>query len=117
MKTIFRIIGAGMALAVAAPGGALAQQEPIIAVDITTIAVDAATGSVISVALTSGGSGYINPPQVTVSGDGFGAEVVAKVTGGVVTALTITKGGSGYTTRPTISIAPPPVTPASVSAQ
>ncbi|MGH7944812.1 MAG: Ig-like domain-containing protein, partial [Opitutaceae bacterium] len=106
-----------MALAVAAPGGALAQQEPIIAVDITTIAVDAATGSVISVALTSGGSGYINPPQVTVSGDGFGAEVVAKVTGGVVTALTITKGGSGYTTRPTISIAPPPVTPASVSAQ
>jgi len=39
MKTLFRILGVGAAVALAAPQAALAQQEPVLAVDITSISV------------------------------------------------------------------------------
>jgi len=65
-------------------------------------------GSVSSVTITNGGSGYSNPPTVTFSepvrnkGGILGvvssirAEGTANLSGGVVTSVTITKAGKGY---------------------
>jgi hypothetical protein len=60
--------------------------------------------------LTSGGSGYANSSDVTVtiSGEnGSGATATANVNGsGIIDAVTLTNGGSGYTTSPTFTITP-----------
>jgi autotransporter-associated beta strand protein len=58
-----------------------------------------ATGLVIT-----GGSGYVTPPIVGISGDGTGATAVATISGGAVTGITITNPGTGYTTPPTFSL-------------
>lgn len=50
MKTLFKILGVGAAVALASPHAALAQQEPVLAVDITSIAV-------------SGGATFVTPFQ------------------------------------------------------
>src|SRR5688500_4448212 len=118
MKTIFRNLGIGLVLAVPFSLNVLAQNEPIIAVDITRVGVASGQGSIIAVELTSGGSGYTVAPTVTVTGgEGVGAEMEAFVTGGVVTGLSIVNGGTGYTSSPTITVAPPPVSGASVGIQ
>lgn len=55
------------------------------------------------------GSGYdpLNPPAVTITGDGTNATAVADVSGaGYITKITLTNRGSGYTTA-TVSIDPP----------
>jgi hypothetical protein len=66
-------------------------------------------GFVISATLTSGGSGYVTSPAVSiVGGGGTNATAVSQISGGVVTNITITDAGFGYTTTPTIRIAPPP---------
>jgi autotransporter-associated beta strand protein len=68
-----------------------------------------------TIAVTSGGSGYINqvsaPTAGTpgtfvdiVGGGGSGATAFATVSGGVVTGITITNPGSGYTSMPTVYI-------------
>src|SRR5262245_10814300 len=103
MKTLYRILGAGALCALAAaPIKSFAQQEPIIAVDITKIGVNSGSGSVLAVNLTSLGSGYSAAPAVTVSGGGgVGAQLTATVIGGAVTALSIVDGGTGYTSSPT----------------
>lgn len=50
-----------------------------------------------SIAVQSGGSGYIDTPVVTITGGtGTGATAVANVSGGVVTGFTITSPGTGY---------------------
>ncbi len=64
-----------------------------------------AFGSVGSVTVTNGGSGYVAAPLVTISG---GATATATVSGGVVRSITVTGGGSGYSTAPSVTIAPPP---------
>jgi hypothetical protein len=116
MKKIFRIGGLGAVFALATVGSARAQQEPIIAVDITNISVGTGTGAVVDIELTAGGSGYINAPGVTVSGGGGqGADIIAKVSKGVVTGLVIRNGGTGYTSRPTISIDAPPTSAATAN--
>ncbi|MBL9210638.1 MAG: hypothetical protein JNL92_09210 [Opitutaceae bacterium] len=43
MKTLFKILGVGAAVALASPHAALAQQEPVLAVDITSIQVSGGT--------------------------------------------------------------------------
>ncbi len=56
-----------------------------------------------SIAVASGGIGYIGTPVVTISGgSGQGATAVANVSNGVITGLTITNPGSGY--QPTDSL-------------
>jgi hypothetical protein len=62
-----------------------------------------------SVGLTSGGSGYNTPPQVTVTdATGAGAVITANVSGGQVVSLNIvTPGNSSYSANPTLTIAPP----------
>jgi len=60
----------------------------------------------ISVAVTSGGSGYTSAPTVALSGgSGSGAAATATVSGGAVTGVTITSQGTGYTSAPTVAFA------------
>lgn len=59
---------------------------------------------VASISVDTGGSGYIDTPIVTISGDGSGATAVAIVSGGVVTGFTVTCPGVGYTTAPTVTM-------------
>ena len=66
-------------------------------------------GFVVGAAVTSGGSGYITAPAVTiVGGGGSNATAVCQISGGVVTNISITSAGIGYTNTPTIRIDPPP---------
>jgi hypothetical protein len=55
----------------------------------------------------SGGSGYIETPQVKITGgSGSGATATANVSGGVVTSLNVITSGSGYATTPDVTITP-----------
>ncbi len=69
-------------------------------------------GFVVGTTVTAGGSGYTNPPAVTIAGDvGSNATAVATVnTSGVVTGISITDAGTDYTNLITMEIAPPPAT-------
>lgn len=66
-------------------------------------------GSVFSVSIVNGGSGYGNaPPTVDfVFGGGSGAVAYATVTNGVVTAITMAVTGTGYTMAPSVLISAP----------
>jgi hypothetical protein len=65
------------------------------------------SNSVQSIALSSGGSGYISA-SVTISAPditgGTQATATATISGGVITAINITNSGSGYVKTPTIII-------------
>ena len=65
-------------------------------------------GSVVSVSVPNGGSGYTGTPAVGFSGGGAQpanqATGTAVVTDGVVTSITLTSGGSGYTSNPVVTI-------------
>ena len=65
-----------------------------------------ASGSgVSSIAVSSGGSGYVGVPLVTISGGGgSGATAEAVVINGVVTAINVTNPGTGYTAAPTVTL-------------
>lgn len=66
-------------------------------------------GFVTSYTVTLGGSGYVSPPSVTITGGGgSGATAIANVSGGVVTSVTPGSAGSGYTSAPTVTLSPPP---------
>ena len=70
-----------------------------------TAIVNLATGSISSIGLTNGGSGYVRPPGINITGGGgFGAMASATISGGAVTGITITNPGSGYTSAPTVTI-------------
>jgi FtsP/CotA-like multicopper oxidase with cupredoxin domain len=70
-----------------------------------TANVDPATGRVISVALTSVGSGYVRPPGIIFTGGGgFGATAEATILNGSVTGITLTSPGRNYTSNPTMTI-------------
>ena len=60
------------------------------------------------VTVTSAGSGYIYPPEVTITGDGIGARAFAIISGGVITAITVYELGVNYTIA-SVSIATKPV--------
>ncbi|NBW10856.1 MAG: hypothetical protein EBR82_22790 [Caulobacteraceae bacterium] len=62
-------------------------------------------GGVISLTVTTGGSGYTAPPTVSFSGgSGTGAAAVAVMNGTMVASLVVTQAGSGYTSNPTVTI-------------
>lgn len=66
---------------------------------------------VTSITVESGGSGYVTPPAVTISGGGgSGAAAHAVLTAGVVTSVVVDSTGTGYTSPPSVTIAPPPDT-------
>ena len=62
-------------------------------------------GPLTGLTLTSGGSGYILAPTVTITGGGgSGASATATLAPAAVASLTLTNGGSGYTSAPTVTI-------------
>jgi sugar lactone lactonase YvrE len=63
-------------------------------------------GAVKTIAVTSGGSGYITAPTVTITGAGTGATATATISNGSVATITVTGAGSGYTTA-TVTISAP----------
>jgi hypothetical protein len=66
-------------------------------------------GFVVGATVTSGGSGYVTSPAVSiVGGHGTNATAVSLISGGVVKSINITDAGLGYTNTPTIQIAAPP---------
>ncbi|HAO78463.1 MAG TPA: hypothetical protein DCQ92_05700 [Verrucomicrobia subdivision 3 bacterium] len=66
-------------------------------------------GFVVGVTVSSGGSGYVTSPTVSITGGhGTNATAVSYLSGGVVTSISITSAGIGYTNTPTVQIAPPP---------
>lgn len=61
-------------------------------------------GSLTSLTISNGGSGYTSAPTVSLTGGGgAGAAATAVISGGVVTGLTLTNAGTGYTSAPTVS--------------
>lgn len=55
----------------------------------------------------SGGSGYLEAPQVKITGgNGTGATATATVSGGEVTELNVVTSGSNYTSEPAVAISP-----------
>ena len=61
------------------------------------------------IVIASGGTGYANSADVTVSitgGNGSGASAVANVVFGTIDKVTIVDEGSGYTTSPTFTVTP-----------
>jgi FtsP/CotA-like multicopper oxidase with cupredoxin domain len=67
--------------------------------------LDPATGTIFSIVVINGGSGYVRPPGINLTGGGgFGGMAYAMISGGVVTGIMVTNTGSGYTTAPTVTI-------------
>jgi len=72
------------------------------------IITTSSTGTVNSVSVGAGGTGYVTAPAISFTGGGgTGAAATATVLGGAVTAITITNPGSGYTSAPTVVIGGP----------
>ena len=66
-------------------------------------------GFIIGIGVTSGGSGYVTAPAVTIfGGGGSNATATAVITNGVVTAINVDDAGSHYSSTPTVTIAAPP---------
>lgn len=83
-----------------------------------TLKSDGSNGTVASVTVVDGGSGYTSIPNITHSGGGgSGAVFSASVVNGSVTKVTRVQPGSGYTSVPTLTVqAPSSGTTASVIA-
>ncbi len=78
-------------------------------------AVVSAAGTISSISIIDGGSGYISSPTVTIGstlqsiGLGTTATATASVLSGVVTTITLSNAGTGYTSTnpPVVLISPP----------
>jgi hypothetical protein len=67
------------------------------------------SGFITGATVTSGGSGYVTPPAVTVNDStGSGAVITAAVSDGAVVSLTVMNAGSGYSSGATLTIGLPP---------
>ncbi len=63
------------------------------------------SGAVVSISLSTGGSGYTSQPSVSLSGGGgTGAVAVAHMAGTQIDSIVLTAGGTGYTSNPTVTI-------------
>lgn len=70
------------------------------------ITVDA-SGSIVAIAVTNGGSGYIYGANIvitSVNGQGSGARARANIQNGIIHSIDVIDGGSGYTVAPNITI-------------
>ena len=73
-------------------------QSPYRASGYATISVG---GTIQSIGLSTGGSGYTAAPRVSIAdtlGIGIGVSIISSITNGIVTSFTIVNPGSGYTT-------------------
>ena len=72
-----------------------------------TLGTAGAAQTVVSLAVGSGGTGYLTAPTVSLTGGGgTGATATATVAGGIVTGFTVTAAGTGYTSAPAVVITP-----------
>jgi len=78
---------------------------------------DVTNGFVFGATVTSGGSGYVTSPLVSIVGWGTNAGGISQISGGMVTTITITNAGSGYTNTTTVEIGPPPAAAVSPTVQ
>ncbi len=77
-----------------------------------TAAATVAAGYVTGITVTSGGSGYVTEPAVTITdGGGIGATARAMLDGDKVGLVVVLTAGSGYTEAPTVTIDAPPKQP------
>ena len=95
-------IGFRIVLAVGLPGspalGWRAGQQATATATVTA-------GYVTDITLTSGGSGYSTPPDITiVGGGGQGAEAKAILNGDKVALVIVVNSGSGYTSIPVVTL-------------
>jgi hypothetical protein len=60
------------------------------------------SGTLQTITVTSGGTGYTSTPTIEIRGGGSGATATATVVGGVVTAVNVTAPGTGFFVPPTI---------------
>jgi len=60
------------------------------------------TNSVVGIPVTSAGSGYNTPPQISFSGGGGCAAATASVSGGGVVSASVSLPGKGYTSLPLV---------------
>ena len=67
-----------------------------------TAVVDATTGQISKINLTSAGSGYLVPPSVTIQSVAVDASASAVLSGGSVTGIDITNAGADYTGTPNV---------------
>ena len=78
-------------------------------VDATEISVG--SDNVVTVAVATGGTQYMEIPAVSFSGGGgSSAAATAAISGGAVTSITVTNVGSSYTSAPTVTVGAPFVT-------
>jgi autotransporter-associated beta strand protein len=98
----------GLASANVYSGGAIINDNGL-AITISQPLIAPAGNGVTAIPLASGGSNYIAPPMVIISGGG-GANATAtaqiNTAGGVVTNILITSPGTGYTSVPTVTLLP-----------
>lgn len=69
--------------------------------------IEAKSGKIDSITVTTPGFGYTSTPAVTITGLGTGATAVALIKNGEVDSIVITNAGTGYTGTPTVAIAAP----------
>ena len=60
--------------------------------------------SITSIEVSNAGSGYTQPPNVLIEGDGVGAVAKAYISNGSVSGIKIINSGTGYTKAPTIKL-------------
>ena len=65
------------------------------------------TGNILSIPVSSGGTGYGGSPTITITGGGgTNAAATPTIVGGIIQSVTVTNAGSGYTSAPTAIVVP-----------
>jgi len=60
--------------------------------------------SIVDIVISNAGSGYIQPPNVLIEGNGTGATAKAFISNGVVSGIEVLTAGTGYTYAPTVKL-------------
>ena len=98
--------GSVTGITIASSGNAEYTTAPTIAIIVfrKATATAAVNNGVITATITNGGSGYVYPPQVVVTGEPNTATATATISAsGSVTGITFISGNAGYSTAPTIT--------------
>lgn len=73
-----------------------------------TLTATNGSGSIATLSISAGGSGYVTQPTITISApdleDGVQATASVTISGGAVNGVAIVEAGSGYTSIPTVTI-------------
>jgi len=83
---------------------------PVTASDETSLAypwrswLDNHTYEIVSIKISNPGSGYVQAPNVLITGDGTGVVAKAYISNGKVSGVSIINSGTGFTSAPTISL-------------